>query len=778
MNLFFKQILWCFVIGVYALTPTRWALALGAQQTGASPERVEKSVDQSAEQADVPEVNKSVDQATDVNRAVERSIDRLLDFCLVEREISSSNGNDRAKEMIVVFQTAYLLETMPDLFSDDARRKKVLLKADNQLAVDTWDKVSSLTSWVNGFATLYASEKMARGEKLQPVLGRLAESWVNRQNREGGWSHGGAGRLVDFYPSTVIGASNFALITLGSIKQFENSYQDSIDYEDVVDDALEMYTNAQSSTGGLPYGARSYQKGVQSARTATSLIGLAALGQSETDMFRKAARYSVNNVETVPFGHASPAMHIGCGSLAFAMLGSEYWSQYQNLHFPKILKAQRADGWFDDFSQDGSATELGSIEIETAYRTTLYAIGLTADKSEFIKKLRSQIDVAEVFSESDDLPSSSNDTAEGPKQRFHFELESGQELLGIETSTDGAYPLILDRRSNMICRVGNAAADAVTRFSIPGKLNPDNEIRIHQNRILVISAPEQKTSSGQIGGGPAEVQDESPKSEAHAGSRATCFDMDTGTTMWDRRLPFFREKQFREKSADLVATNGKWLRRIDLTNGKLSFETPTVGEVTTSPVFGFDSGPSYVGGIGRLVKHDHTGELQWTAKMRGKRGMIQPAALSIVSIGQKVFVSTASAEIFCFDSGDGSLNWKLDTQGTVKLVANEAGQLFAMGSDGVIQEVSLDVTKRRFVWSADIGGGREIRDGNESASDDLVGFTSPTKLVVHDRIQNEVTVLNSQSGKLEFQLNAKQVYLSGQNLVIGTGSQVQVYDLQ
>lgn len=716
----------------------------------------------------------------EVDECVNRAVDWLLDYCCEGRKIQAAMGNDAAKNDVVILQTAYLLTIKPNLFAQDERREKVIKMAERVLAHGV-SRHFAFESWVSGFGGIYASEVSTRSGQPHPALEDLADSWIARQNIEGGWSHGGAGKMVGFYPNTIISAANFALIGLGACQQFDCDIAESLDFEDVVDEAFEMYASAQSSRGGFPYGAKSYQKGVQSGRSATSLIGLAALNKQDTDLFCRASYFVVNNIETIPFGHASPAMHVGCGAMALAMLGGKHWERYRAAHFPRLMAIQKQDGSFGDFV-DGPDSMIGDETVSAAYRTALYAMCFTANESEYVKRLASQLNTTSVLERGETLVKLAHpDLPKAPAQTdvvSGFELAGDELLLGVRPGSKGTA----DR-----CLVGSIGSETVTlkdattgkvigKINLSRPLSSSQQVKFDAKRIYVIDLAEPQMHQPKEG---ANKNGESGNDKVAAEFGVECFNWLDGERVWFQEVGLLKRYFIDGENLIFISQSGSSLGCIELVSGRLKFRESTVGAITNAGLAAATRGESFVGGMGRVAKHRADGAKVWNSRIRGKRGIVPPATVSLVLLDNSLFVSTADGRLSCLDSDSGAVKWRYDCNGIVRLIRGRNGELLALGSNGLLQRYATSSdAEKRVMWSRNVGAGIETISESESSSDQFQVGVIDGAVCVEDTIEQTLTILDAKSGQPLSVLGCNGFRLTDDSIYVQKGRAIQRIQLK
>ena len=71
------------------------------------------------------------------------------------------------------------------------------------------------------------------------------------------------------------------------------------------------------------------------------LPGLAALKQTDSELFRRAAAYSLSRVESVPKGEADTSLHIFMGALGCYILSEEAFREYDAKVLEQVRQLQR-----------------------------------------------------------------------------------------------------------------------------------------------------------------------------------------------------------------------------------------------------------------------------------------------------------------------------------------------------------------------------------------------------------------------------------------------------
>ena len=293
-------------------------------------------------------------------------------------------GNPEAHRYIATLLTAWLLETNADIPEFEKVRRAYRERADRQLA----DNVSFkfFPTWCDGFAGLYVYERSLRDGKADPALERIARNIVAEQNREGGWNHTkNFTKTIPGYSPTVLAVANLALMSLGAAERMKVPFAADENFKKSVKDGLELFGKSQRPNGGIPYGRNPLYGESEPGRTAGFLTALAALQQTDNDQFRKAAPYFLRTFEAIPKGHGCTPMHFFMGSMASYILSDKAFREYDAKVLEQVRQLQRKEG---DFNKGPGFTGPSSDLFDKAYAAGLYALALSADRTEVARKLR------------------------------------------------------------------------------------------------------------------------------------------------------------------------------------------------------------------------------------------------------------------------------------------------------------------------------------------------------------------------------------------------------
>ena len=117
------------------------------------------------------------------------------------------------------------------------------------------------------------------------------------------------------------------------------------------------------------------------------LPGLAALKQTDSELFRRAAAYSLSRVESIPKGEADTSLHIFMGALGCYILSEEAFREYDAKVLEQVRQLQRKEGDFNKgtFSR---YTGPGPGLTDRTYVASLYALAMSVDRLEVARTLR------------------------------------------------------------------------------------------------------------------------------------------------------------------------------------------------------------------------------------------------------------------------------------------------------------------------------------------------------------------------------------------------------
>ncbi len=549
---------------------------------------------------------------------------------------------------------------------------------------------AAFANWLDGMSGLYFCELSLKEGQPGRALRRIVSGFEGRQNPEGAWGHGMMGG--GFYPSTLVAASNWALLVLGL------AARQGLEVEpDVIDEALALYRKVQGKNGSLPYGGLPYRKGYEAGRTSGTVVALLALGSHQDPMFRRAAQYVRRNLVAVPNGHASPAMHVFMGALAAYALGNEDWQRYRSTVLARVLASQKADGSFEDIQgiSPDSLRLMGDDLTNRAYITALYTAALAVPHSRVAKEIRLQAPLPAI--------PRTHDLAELGDPLWKVAAPEGASLVHARDRV-----LILDR-SGRVHVFDAATGEAKEGFRIGSETSPkiaDGRFFTHGDDVFVWAMPDVKR---QIPGSMKEMLEAARKRRKNPGPRPqlACWSVGGQGTRWVQDLPGPLTRVCTSSEGVHLLLMGGKVRSIDRDGNNLHepFRGPALkanGAITR-----LDNGHIVVSGESRLAAFDREGTELWKVRGRAQRG-VTPAAIGALATGEGlVYAGLSSGEVWCLSAEDGKKRWRVQTGAAVaqlELCGTGAQQtLIVLTYDGSIH----GVRKGKLLWTTDVTEGTE-----------------------------------------------------------------------
>ncbi len=611
-------------------------------------------------------------------------------------EVDATQANLGAKRLVVEAMLAYTLLLRPDLGQfDDLRARlhgRVSAAANGRSAATAF----AFQNWGAGLSSVYVLEKAFRGEVDRAALRALADGFAERQNAEGGWGHG-ADLPIGFYPTTLIVTTYWALLALGGAA-LHGVKPDEV----VLADALELLRAVQVESGGFPYGGRSYRKGVEAGRTAGVVLALASLGLEQEDTFRRAARYALRNVRSIPDGHASPAMHVFSGAMAMFLLGDEAWSAYSREVLARVLRAQRPDGSFDDVvpGSPDSLRLMGDESTLRAYITAFYAAALSTPRSRTAAALR--------------LKKPLSGDEEAPAATSAALLRWRVSLPGVErVALDAERAVVLDARGTL--HVLEAGTGQQLYTIEEGVSRPAAaRLALLADRVLVWTEPALDDSLPESLRGVVEAGAAEPA--ATETDLLTCFTLEPAARAWqvDLAEPMLALRAGEHGLHQLTRSGRLHVRNQEDGAATRVHHVPAL--LVNNDLALLPGGAFAVADESLLRVYDGEGEETWKRRSRAPRGVVPAAVTSLSVWGDSLFAGSSDGSVARRDAGDGALVWQHALRsGVVRLAATGEDRVAVLCHDGQVHSVGGG----ELLWSRDIGRGREspersglVRDGD------------------------------------------------------------------
>ncbi len=613
-------------------------------------------------------------------------------------------ANDQAKRDVAVLVTAWLLEMNADLAGQDAERLRLRGQADRLSQSPRGTAAFAFPNWLDGFATLYVLERSLREGKPHAALDRIARRFVERQNVEGGWGHGG-GTYTKFYPSTLVATTNLALLALAAADRFQTPSSRTADFKEALAEGLTLLTDVQAAHGGLPYGGRPYRKGYEAGRTAGMLLALAALRKTECDLFRRASGYALRNLDEVPYGHASPALHIALGALAFPILSDDAGQRYDRQVLAKVRQAQRPDGSFADVLRTSPDTilDLGHGKyFNEAYVAALYAAALSAHRSEIVRQFRVK---AEPLAQTEPRAQREPLAPVEPKSRAPLAPIWTAKLADIVAlAADGNLVAALGRGGALTFLDGDSGA---VKGSLRVPIRP-SQVQVAQVAVrggeALLMVP------------PADFQPQPltslremlsrPKPPAGS-SRLLCCSPDSDQPLWQADVPGLPRKWLVHEESAIVLTYGGEVLTLSLADGRIRHRFAAGQMLVNGDVLPLPQERYALATEGDLTVRNHLGAPQWSEPTRAGLGLNPAAYGPLAASSAHVFAGRTDGALECRDQKTGQLQWRVNLPTAIyglHVPASAPERLLAVGWDGRVH----GLVDGKEVWRVDIGQGLEL----------------------------------------------------------------------
>jgi outer membrane protein assembly factor BamB len=545
--------------------------------------------------------------------------------------------------------------------------------------------MGAYANWMAGFAAIPLIEKSLRQGRADPALRRVVSGFEDRQNAEGGWAHGGAGELTDFYPTSLVITTNFALFALGMSRRLHLTVDD-----DVVARGLALLWDVQGAGGAFPYGGRAYRKGCEAGRTASAIAALAALGQSDDDRFARAATYVLANMPSTPDGHASPAIHVMWGAVAASIIGADAQRAWDHSVMARVLAAQRPDGSFRDIV-DGSPDSmalLGDAGTNAEYITALYAAALAARGSRIASTLR----LAKP-------PSLPHPEPAPPSPAPTWSVAAS----AVALDCDASHVADLNRSAVLSLRDSASGRPSWTA-SVPGVslAHSGSAVAIDRDVVFAFAGTAEDPEALVIGGAVRGATSRPTNS-----GRLAAFSASDGAPLWSADVTGVPATWYPTPS-------GLWMRRrtgslvlFDRASGKVLDERPgPAAAVNTTAAF-LPDGRILSSDESRLLMRDASGDESWRHSLRSPRGVRAPAWTSLAPDGDCILTGTTDGRVGAWSLDACKPLWVLEIGSAVLAVARSPAPsdlTLALADDGRL----LGLNASSIAWTLPIGIDREL----------------------------------------------------------------------
>lgn len=660
--------------------------------------------------------------AKDRDEAVRQSLAWLGDALNREEWLSSGNvkGNVAAKRRVVEATCAYLFLLYPELRGFERLRKRLdrIARTIANAGIPPIE-YGHFANWVQGFSALYLLELAHRGGTDGLRLQALAAGMERRQNAEGGWGHG-LSLGLDFYPSTLIAASYWALIALGGCRRL------GVDVDDeVIEEAIDLLRGVQTESGGFPYGGPSYLKGVEAGRTSGVVFALAALDLREDALFENAARYVRRNLESIPYGHASPAMHILMGSMGARVIGEDAWKAYDEKVLARLWAAQTEDGSFQDIVE-GSPDSLGIMADDLtnrAYITALYAAALAAPRSRLAALYSADI--------RDEEPADVSPLPISP---------SLAPLWIAKVRGEGPVALFQDRcaayiEPGFIQWFSSRNGESLDRFAMPSNWPGGLHAGMApcEDQLLLWN---QEESNARL---PQSIRDALTALRDQGESMLVCFDRGNSQHLWQQCFQGSIAALSRGGDGVYLLIRSGAIRVHELSKGELLRSYPRQKVKVNVAIAPLTEGALAVASEANLYTLDASGEILWKGRNRGRRGITPPAFAALAARDALLYTGASDGTVCCREIESGRLVWSVKLSSAVRsLVLTRGKNLALLTWDRQIHGIE----EGRNSWVFDIGLGLESLERPELKYDGRFAWAS-------DPATGRLVALDPESGKAQ-----------------------------
>jgi len=675
----------------------------------------------------------------EVDRAATKAREWLATV-VTQGDWGKATGVELAKRQVTTLMVAYVHLFATDGGDEPGHREAILQLADGICRIESAD----YACWKEGFSSIYLFEAVLRGREVRALAEANVARIIALQNAEGGWAHTGKASRFS-YPTTVLASANLALIGLGAARQLQLEIAESGAYRDAVERALHLYRSIQAPGGSLPYGGPAYQVGHQAARTSGALLGLAALGEAGSPLFRKARSYCLKNVNTIPYGHASPALNTALGGLSFGAQSRDHWEQFRDGPIERLLEHQQTDGSFKDvakISPDSMNLGVSSLT-DDAYRTAMYLVALTADRSSIGRSLRPSVG-AEA--------GAPGDTLEVKVKELHrLASQKVDRTLGV---TAWRNRLLCVREEGDLCVVDPKTLAVVDRVAtgIAGfkglVLRGDQAlIRSTDGEQVAIDLDELKIVHRRTLGSPRAKVAYGSGYEVEMASDGTVSGRKAGSAEggWSTEL------ELRSISSRLVAS--------DL--GVLAIAT----------------------GDTLHILDIEGGEELWHVRLDAAEGLTGPTIFGVAFVGQSILVAGSDGLVRSFAMTNGKPEWRVaGGSGLLRLtrVPGEGSNVVAFSADGRM----LQLANGAPTWELDLLRGAErFRQMEVERAYGRIAAAA-TRVAVRAKPRNELLVVDTTNGTIVGQCEApnddRHWTLSDEVLVVlrDNGQRLEIFALE
>ncbi len=593
--------------------------------------------------------------ASETNR---KAAARTLAWLLDQNDLlDTPEGNSFAhgKAVCALAMTGFLLEQFPEHKDFDKHRARIL----QQLAPSIREGAPAQQSWSDGFYALYLAERHWRGKDQKKQIARIVQRFEETQNADGGWGHGGIS--VSFYPTTLLAATNMAITAIGIAQRL------GIETDpEVVASALKLYEEQQSAAGAWPYGGRPYRKGYEAGRTAAGVLALRALRLEASPMVARAEAYVAANVERVPMGHASPAMHVVLGAMAFA--AGDKAAPYRAV-LKKVVAHQNDDGTFRDIvPHSPDSTEiLGRNVQDRAYLSALYAAALVSEGSKVVQHIREG---------AKPTPKLEEPAPRAPRLAPVWRHDAAN-VVGVLPKGDAIRIVTREGKIHSLQQSDGEATGKPFQVEPPEGMGFEVAMATPGRVLLVAAQPRrgQAVPVRVVNGVPST----NPRPLVLHG-----VDENTGDLLWKSELRMLVNGAMSAGDELLLTSRVQPPLRLSLEDGTQLGPIPSPSAAVNRAVAVADDGRIAVTGEAALWVMSRDREILWKRKSRSRRGLLAPARGALAWMGGQLLEGTSSGVVRCRDGETGKVLWRLDKNAYIESILVVGDRIVILAGDGTV----------------------------------------------------------------------------------------------
>jgi hypothetical protein len=241
----------------------------------------------------------------------------------------------------------------------------------------TIDVPTTLANWTLGFAGLAFGEAYLNGKKDEEAMRYIVKAIEDAVTEDGGWGHCkdniGVDKYHKNYPKTLFFTTGLCAAAIGLCNRLGVRVKKTI-----LDGALKLLETGCRG-GGYPYSPKHSDTRVI-GRTSICLLALHMLEATDKSVYKAAAGSIEHNMQLIPEGHASSALHQCAAGMACYLLGRSVWLKYNKEFRDRIIATQQPDGSFKCICKGNVDPTSCSKKHGSAFITAMYCVALQAHK--------------------------------------------------------------------------------------------------------------------------------------------------------------------------------------------------------------------------------------------------------------------------------------------------------------------------------------------------------------------------------------------------------------